>query len=414
MVRAQGGILAQSSPRHEHTNCHVDTKVGSALAAFRGGMPSVSFDARRIAGGLEQPGCSRRQLLDAVAAPLDRIAGLLGCAEAGQSPFAISRGIAFENKVFENQIERLAALMRSHFGHEIGELTEVDLSAKEVRKALGRADNQLRVVETLKHLTQLLSTQKASGHLLRHAMFRMKAGNFDAYLEADAVCFFVGGQLHVAEIKSFPAIDGVADPEKVAAALLQTAVYVAALQDTVSSLGYDASLVSTRVLLVLPENFTLTPTGFVRDIAPVLRRLRRRLRGLPTSSILTRAIPADVSLPGLPAAGADPEVRDRAVMELSMAISAVDCRFGDGCGSCPLFQYCRDEARRLGAVATAGSAAAEICGDVQSIDTALRLAEAKQLPSTAAESAVAAQLGRAAAVHTRLLTSATNRDSYEV
>jgi hypothetical protein len=410
MPRAQDDSLAQRSNRREPVPCPANAESSSALAAFRGEMPSAPFDARRIASGLEQPGCTRRRLLDTIAAPLDRIASLLGCAEAGQSPFAIGRGIAFENKVFENQIELLADLMRSHFGYEVDELTAVDLSVKEIRKAFGRADNKLRVAETLKHLTKMLPTLKPSGCLLRHAMFRMVAGGIDAYLEADAVCFCLGGQLHVAELKSFPAIDGVADPEKVAAALLQTAVYVAALQDTVASLGYDRSAVSTRILLVLPENFTLKPTGFVRDIGPIVRRLRRRLRGLPTGSMLARAVPPAVCLPRLPAAGADPEVRNRAAQELSVAISAVDCRFGDGCGSCPLFRYCRDEARRLGTVAAAGSAVAEICGDVHSIDTALQLAEARRRPSAAAESAVATQLGRAAAVYIRAMASATTLD----
>lgn len=409
--RARTGDPARRLDGGENPLHAVDTGPGSALAAFRGGMPSVPFDARRIAGGLEQPGCTRRQLLDAIAAPLDRIASILGCAEAGQSPFAISRGIAFENKVFENQIERLAELMRNHFGHEIGELTEVDLSAKEIRKTHGRADNQLRVAETLRHLTQMLSGRNATGYLLRHAMFAMAGGGFDAYLEADAVCFYAGGRLHVAELKSFPAIDGVADPQKVAAALLQTAVYVAALQDTVASLGYTTSMVSTRVLLVLPENFTLAPTGFVRDIAPIVRRLRRRLRGLPNSRVLARAIPAAVSLPALPVPGADPEVRDRAANELSVAISSVDCRFGDGCGPCPLFRFCRDEARRVGAVAAAGSAVAEVCGDVHNVETALALAESRRLPAAPAESAVAAQLGRAAAAHARVMAAAATLDS---
>lgn len=74
--------------------------------------------------------------------------------------------------------------------------------------------------------------------------------------------------------------------------------------------------------------------------------------------------------------------------------------------SCPLFRFCRDEARMSGAVTATGSAVAEVCGDVQTVDAALQLASGQIAPNSAAEAAVASHLGRAAAVAARLVGGA--------
>ena len=60
-------------------------------------------------------------------------------------------------------------------------------------------------------------------------------GGHLAYLEPDVVAFQVGGRFHVVEIKSFAVIDGQADEESVAAAAMQAAVYVLALQDLLTA-----------------------------------------------------------------------------------------------------------------------------------------------------------------------------------
>jgi len=203
------------------------------------------------------------------------------------------------------------------------------------------------------------------------------------------------------EVKSFAAIDGVPDPSKSAAALSQAAVYIASLQDTVTDLGFDPARVSTRVLLILTRDFSLTPIGFVRDIAPTVRRLRRRLAALPATAALVAALPDDLSLPALPGKHATDDEREHARQAAADTVSAMSRRFGDGCISCPLFRYCRDEARAADEVTAVGSAGAELCGDVGTVAEVLSLARGARRPTTPAEAAVALHLGRAAAVAAR-------------
>jgi hypothetical protein len=50
------------------------------------------------------------------------------------------------------------------------------------------------------------------------------------YLEPDLIAFRSQGRFHVVEVKSFAVIDGQADPSKVAAASIQSAVYVLAVR----------------------------------------------------------------------------------------------------------------------------------------------------------------------------------------
>lgn len=375
--------------------------IEAALADLRGGMPAQPLNARRIAGGLDQPGCARRQLLDAAAVPLDRVARLLDCPESGQSPFAITRGNSFEGRVFENGMAELIAMVRELLGYDLTQVAQVDLSAAQLAETFGRSDNRLRVKETRRHLRAMLAGDPTACSLLRHPMTTLDVGGVTAYLEADALSFFAGGQLTTVEVKSFAAIDGVPDPAKTAAALWQSAVYVVSLQDTVADLGHDPDAVSTRVLLILARDFGLSPVGFVRDIGPNVRRLRRRLASLPATAELAAAIPDGMGFPALPAKDATARERRTVARQIADTVSALPCKFGDGCMSCPLFRFCRDEARSAGAVAATGSAVSEVCGDVATVATALALADGQAIPRSPAESAVAAHLGRAAAVATR-------------
>jgi hypothetical protein len=174
------------------------------------------------------------------------------------------------------------------------------------------------------------------------------------------------------------------------------------LQDTVADLGFDPRRVSTRVLLVLTRDFGLTPIGFVRDIAPTVRRLRRRLASLPATVALAAGLAAGLELPALPTKNAPLIERQMASRRAADVVSAIPRRFGDSCISCPLFRYCRDEARIAEEVTAVGSAVAEACGDVGTVARALSLARGGATPTNPPEVAVATHLGRAVAITRRL------------
>src|SRR6185503_21166310 len=75
--------------------------------------------------------------------------------------------------------------------------------------------------------------------LLDHPMIALDVAGSPAFLEPDAVVVHPDGSWTVVEIKSFPMLDGSADPAKVGAAARQAAVYVIALEEVAARLGAE-------------------------------------------------------------------------------------------------------------------------------------------------------------------------------
>lgn len=362
------------------------------LAAFRGGFPAVPLTARRIAGLLDAPGCVRRQVVDAAAVPIDDLAALLGCPRAGQSPFALARAAQFEKLVTDNDMGPLLRLVRDLLGLPVTAAREKDLSTAQVTAQFDRGDVDFRATLTRTYLREMLTGDERAVNVLRNPILHLSIGGVPMPVEPDAVAYAATGPLHPVEIRSFPCVDGFAEPGQVSAAARQTAVQVLATRELVAGLGHDPDRVATDGLLVMPENFSLAATGAVLDVTPQVRRLRRYLDDFPRLDRLADHLPYDLSLPR-PAPGVPP--RDRAE-QAAEALSAVPYRFTDGCVGCPLFAFCRAAAQADGSVARLGSAAANLCGDVSTVEHALALAHGDRAPATAAERAVAAELGRAA------------------
>src|SRR5690606_41353704 len=81
-----------------------------------------------------------------------------------------------------------------------------------------------------------------------------------AHLEPDALIVHPDGSWTVVEIKSFPMLDGAADPARVGAATRQAAVYVLALEE-VAGLLDPAPCVRHRIILACPKDFANLPTA---------------------------------------------------------------------------------------------------------------------------------------------------------
>jgi hypothetical protein len=214
---------------------------------------------------------------------------------------------------------------------------------------------------------------------------------------------------HPVAIRSFPAVDGTADPSQVSQVARVLAVTVLALRSVLDRLGHPADLISTRALLALPENFSLTPTGAVLDLAPQVRRLSRAFTTLAAPDHLTAALATAPALPTPTAvaptaadrSAVDPvavEVvgRDGVVVAARRAVGALPSRFGDGCPRCGLFAFCRDEEEAADQVARLGTAAANLCGGAGTVTDVLALAHGDRTPTDPAGQALATALSRAA------------------
>ncbi len=188
-------------------------------------------------------------------------------------------------------------------------------------------------------------------------------------------------------------IDGQADGGKVAAAAIQSAVYVLALRDALAEQGIPPEAVSHQVILVCPENFSSRPAAASLDVRKQLTVLRRQLSRIARIDDLLDLLP-----PGL-TFDLDPdgtEIPQRRPAEVANSICQVEARYAPEClNTCEMCYFCRDEAR--GRTQALGRDAHEDLGCVEHIATVLRLAGGTYLPAAGTDLAEAADLLRAAA-----------------
>ena len=361
--------------------------LDARLGRIRGDAAPRPHNARTIAALTSNPGCARRAIMDAAGVDKPRLASYIGfTAPFGQSQFAITRGNAFEAQVKANGCAELLRLLREQLGLPIPEVSYDDLE-----EVGGQRSPLVRHTSTRSLLTRAARAGDDAGTLFDHPLLRLVVGGRHVYLEPDLIAFRLGGRFHVVEIKSFAVIDGQADGDKVAAAAIQSAVYVLALRDLLRETGTGPVDVAHEVILVCPENFSNRPVATFVDVRKQITVLRRQLSRLARIEALVDLQPPgltfdleldDAGVPHRPAAGLADDVR------------AVPARYAPEClASCEMCYFCRDEAR--GQTAALGRAAADELGAVPTVQVALGLAGGTITPAD--DQAEAAALLREAA-----------------
>ncbi|MBA2806414.1 hypothetical protein E0500_002800 [Streptomyces sp. KM273126] len=363
------------------------TALGPRLAELRG--PEVqpkALDARALAALAANPGCRRRALLDGAGVNKTALASALGSPSAfGMSQFAFMRGNAFEARVKADGGAELLRLV-----HE-----KLDPAAEPPAEAatpdLAAIGPQGRAARTA------LALREASRHggwaLLDHPMLVLDVAGSPAFLEPDAVVVHPDGSWTVVEIKSFPMLDGAADPAKVGAAARQSAVYVLALEEVAARLGAEpegragvesstarrpeglstvevstpaeaprrrsaqvsatSAEVRHQVLLVCPKDFTNLPTAAAVDVRKQRAVTRRQLARLTRVEEIADSLPEGTCFaPDLP--------RE----QLTAAVEALPAAYAPEClAACELAFHCRSRSREEGAVTSLGrSLRAELGG----------------------------------------------------
>ncbi|MEU3775427.1 hypothetical protein AB0F11_19835 [Streptomyces sp. NPDC032472] len=364
------------------------TTLRQRLADLRGpAVPPRPLDARALAALAANPGCGRRALLDGAGVDKTALAAALGSpAPFGQSQFAIVRGNSFEAKVKGDGGAALLQLVHRHLGGpaeppgpgaRVPDLTAAGPEGRAARTALALRE----------------ATAAGAWTLLDHPMLALEVAGTPAYLEPDAVVVHPDGRWTVVEIKSFPLIDGAADPAKVGAAARQAAVYVLALEKTAEKL--PAATVGHTALLVCPKDFSNLPAA-----APVdLRRERsvtlRQLDRLTRVEELAAALPEGLSF--------DPE---RPAEELTEAVAAVSAAYAPEClSACELAFHCRERARAADEAAALGRSIRGELGAFTTVGEALAAAAGHGSPDDPA----AAALHRAARLRAEALQEAACR-----
>lgn len=425
---------------------HVDTgaprtPLEQRLAALRGSAPQRSLDARALAALAANPGCRRRAVLDAAGVDKAALADRLGHpAPFGQSPFAIARGLSFEKRITGEGCVELLELLRQHLMLPAPYGSDDDCPVEVPQLVTDPKRPAERVASTRAALAQA-AKQPGVWTLLHHPLLRLEVAGSTVLLEPDVIAVRPDGRWTVVEIKSFPILDGSADPAKVGAAARQAAVYVLALRATAADLDTEAvgraavdeeetgkpegdlfrdgpgaprdpfdpyvepeglaGAPSGTVLLVCPKDFSNQPTAAAVDVRKPMAVTRRQLDRLTRIEQLLDALPPGSSF------DLDP---DRTDSELGAAVASVSAAYSPDClADCELAFHCRAEARCAGAVETLGRGVRGELGALRTVDEALAAALGTT-PTTSAPSAVAdeaaARLAHAAALRAEALASA--------
>ncbi|WP_460091834.1 hypothetical protein [Streptomyces mexicanus] len=361
-------------------------RAWARLAELRGpGVPARAMDARALAALAANPGCNRRALLDGAGVDKAALASALGAPSAfGQSQFAFMRGHAFEARVKADGGAELLRLVHRHLdpGAEPPERAHMpDLTA------VGPEGRTARTALALRE-----ATAAGTWTLLDHPMLALEVAGSPAFLEPDAVVVHPDGGWTVVEIKSFPVLDGSADPAKVGAAARQAAVYVLALEEVAARLE-PPPRVRERVLLVCPKDFSNLPTASAVDVRKQRAVTARQLARLTRLEEIADALPEGVCFsPELPAE------------ELTAAVEAVPATYAPEClAACELAFHCRARARAEGAVTALGRSVRAELGGLTTVEGVL--AAARGEAGEADDPAVAA-LRRAAALRAEALAAA--------
>lgn len=309
----------------------------------------------------------------------------------GQSQFAHQRGNTFEARAKTDGGEALLRLLHERLrdgspAPEPGTTDVPDLAA------VGPQGRTARTALALREAT-------AAGRwaLLDHPMVSLDIAGSPAFLEPDAVVVHPDGSWTVVEIKSFPMVDGSADPAKVGAAARQAAVYALALERVAGRIADARSTdvspdaaespaharVRHEVLLVCPKDFSNLPTAELVDVRKQLAVTRRQLTRLTRIEEIAAALPEGLTF-DLRLAD-DGRTVTRPVEELAAAVDAVDAAYAPEClSACELAVHCRARCRAAGGVESLGRGVRGELGGLTTIEAVLAaaLGEAADADST--------------------------------
>jgi hypothetical protein len=375
--------------------------ITRSLTAFRLGMPLRARNARSLAAVIENPGCTARRVLDAAGVDKAAMAARLGAPAAQQeSIFALNRGTRFESAVKADRYQVLIALLREA-GFEVENPRVLPLRDRypidphEPEPALAA-----RARETHSAVVAMARGEADAPNLIDGGALRWDYGGAFARLETDGIAWRLGGRIHVIEIKSFPIVDGRADPEKVGEAAWQAAVYVSAITDLLAAAGLDTRLVSSEILLVCPRNTSLMATLARVDVQRQARSLRRLLDGRATIAEALGHLGEGVTLD-------TSRMQDtETVQHLTQVLERLGTNYLPSClATCPLAFHCRARARAQGSPGQLGTDVRASLAGVKSLSRVVELADGALAAPTEADAA--ATLARAR----RLMRAVDRRQS---
>lgn len=360
------------------------------LAEIRGSAPRSAPNTRTLAAFAGHTSCQLARAGFAAGVDFDRLlVGTRYQAPFGQSPFAFSRGIRFQDLIAERGYAATLALLQQKMGFQT---TEAQISDLRRSFPATRQGMILRAHETRSLIAKIIKAAPDATNLIDGAVLKARIGGVEAYFEADALAARFGGLIHAGEIKSFPVVDGKADPEKLGSALDQVAIYIWLVCQLVEELGGDpTALVSSVAMLITPKNVGLTPTLSIQNVSRRITRLGRLLVSVPDAGAVLSLLPAGAGFGEIADRTIDPERRVDALHSLADQVGTdykPDCL--SNCGNAI---FCRERAFQQGAPCVSGPQIVRLLPGVRSLTRAAELTNGA--PPNAVEGPAAELLARA-------------------
>jgi hypothetical protein len=364
-------------------------QIEARLTAIRGGAKILSPNVRAIAAYAGHTDCSLATLGFAARIDFDRLlAGTQYQVSFGQSPFAFSRGKAFEQMIAKHGYAATLELLRNNMGFKTTDVRIVNLRNRYQKNGIGL---RLRADDTRSLIRQIVRESPAAPNLIDGAVLQTLIGGIPAWFEADTLAARFQGPIHAGEVKSFPVVDGRADPDKLAAALDQVSIYILLTKQLVDDVSGDASLVSSNALLITPKNVGLTPTLTQADVGKRIARIQRLLAGVPDVRSTVERVPPGLNFSKV--ADCDTDVNSR-VDALHEIADRVGTAYAPAClGTCGNCFFCRDRTFRAGSPCLTGPQAVRLLPGVGSFRRAAELTHGA--PPSLDETPVAPHLARA-------------------
>jgi hypothetical protein len=365
--------------------------VEHRLNEIRGAGPRRSPSVRALAAFAQNTDCRLATLGFAAGVDFDRLLkGTRFQPAFGQSPFAFARGLSFEKMLRDNDYALTRDLLRGPLG-----LPGTRARVVNLREGFPPGPGRMpaRVNATANLIRLILHGDLTAPHLIDGAVVSGLVGGIDAYFEADSLAARdAGGEIRIAEVKSFPKVDDRVDPDQLGSALDQSAVYVLLTRDAVAALGGDPDkLVSDRVMLITPRNVGLTPTLSEQRVTARVSRIRRVLTAVPSAADVAAATPADISFEVV---GEQTVDEQRRLDNLHDIADRVGTAYTPGClATCGSSRFCRARAVAAGSPCVAGTATTRLLPEVLTLGRAESLT--RGAAPTLAEAPAATLLKRA-------------------
>ncbi len=369
----------------------VPVPTNDPFERLRGVLPPRHVTARVVASQAKNTRCGLLTVANASHVALDRVLErTVWAAPFGQAQSAIARGISFEQRVKADGYGPLIALFRNELGFPVEAARVENLKERfPHRRNDPEWDMRHRARATRQIVASIIAGDPDAPNLVDGAILPITLGGKLGYLETDALALRVDERMRVAEIKSFPIVDQRIDPDKLGEAADQSAVYVAALENLVESLGADpCAFVSSEVVLITPRNTGMQPTLSRIAVDKRVRHLREQLAESADAAAILASIPEGVTFP-------QPDTDPVPVLETLATYSGTWYR--PSClAFCGLARWCRARAQDDGDPAALGETAVRLLPGIRSTQRALELASGA--PATLAERAASEALARAQAV----------------